>query len=183
MKYIAVFCSAQEVDEKYIKDAREFARLMVENGYHLVWGGTNIGIMKVVADEVKNGGGKIYGVSMKVFHHLARKDADEMIIAKSLGERKAAMLEKSDAVIALVGGIGTLDEITDIIELRKTGHHNKPVIILNTDNFYEGLKMQIERMREDGFLKSNLKIHLPEFVFFAKTPKEAIDYINKELDK
>ncbi len=181
MKNIAVFCSAQDVDEKYKKDARQFARLMVKNGYHLVWGGTDIGIMKVVADEVKNGGGKIYGVSMEVFHHLARKDADEMIIAKSLGERKAAMLEKSDAIIALVGGIGTLDEITDIIELRKTGHHNKPVIILNTDNFYEGLKIQIDRMRDEGFLKSNLKIKLDEFVYFAKTPQEAIDYINKYL--
>ena len=182
MKYIAVFCSAQDVDEKYVKAAREFARLMAENGYSLVWGGTNRGIMKVIADEVRRGGGKLSGVSFGVFHHLARRDADEMIVAKTLGERKAAFLEKSDAIIALIGGIGTLDEITEIIELRKTRHHNKPIVILNTDNFYEGLKMQIQKMEDEGFLKSTLNLENKEFVYFADTPKEAIEYINRALE-
>lgn len=182
MKYIAVFCSAQQVDEKYVEAAREFGRLMVESGYSLVWGGTDRGIMKVVADEVRARGGKISGVSLEIFHHLARTDADEMIVAKSLGERKAAFLEKSDAIIALVGGIGTLDEITDIIELRKARHHSKPVVILNTDNFYEGLKLQIERMDREGFLKSSLGHPAGfEWLYFAETPREAIEYINKEL--
>lgn len=182
-RYIAVFCSAQEVDEKYNKAAREFAKLMTKSGYHLVWGGTDRGIMKVVADEVKKNGGKLHGVSYTTFHHLARKNADEMIVAKTLGERKAAFLEKGDAVIALVGGIGTLDEITEIIELKKAKHHTKPIVILNTDNFYEGFKMQMERMRNEGFLKSNLYNVVENLVFFAKTPKQAITYINKELNK
>ncbi|EKD85672.1 MAG: hypothetical protein ACD_37C00659G0001, partial [uncultured bacterium] len=180
-KYIAVFCSAQEVEEKYVLAAKEFAKLMIDNKYHLVWGGTDRGIMKVIADEVKIGGGKLSGISLPIFHHLARKDADEMIVAKTLGERKAAFLEKSDAIIALIGGIGTLDEITEIIELRKAGHHTKPVVVLNTNNFYEGLRMQIERMEKEGFLKSNLELEIKEFVYFADTPKEAINYINKAL--
>jgi len=182
MKNIAVFCSAQTVDEKYSDAAKEFGRLMVENGYSLVWGGTDRGIMKIISDEVRARGGKISGVSLDIFHHLARIDADEMMVAKSLGERKAAFLEKSDAIVALVGGMGTLDEITDIMELRKARHHTKPVVILNTDNFYEGLKMQLERMEKEGFLKSSLG-HSSDFIltYFADTPSEAIEYINKEL--
>lgn len=182
MKYIAVFCSAQKVDEKYNKAAREFAKLMIKNGYHLVWGGSDVGIMKVIADEVQSGGGKLHGVSYTTFHHLARKNADEMIISKTLGERKAAMLEKGDAIIALVGGIGTLDEITEIIELKKAKHHTKPIVILNTNNFYEGLKVQMQRMQDEGFLKSRISnVKFIDLVKFADTPKEAIEYINKEL--
>ena len=182
MKYIAVFCSSQDVDEKYVAAAREIARVLAKNGYHLVWGGTDKGIMKVVADEVQKGGGKLHGVSYKLFHHLARKDADEMIIAKTLGERKAAFLEKSDAVVALIGGIGTLDEITEIVELKKTGHHNKPILILNTEGFYEGLKVQLQKMKDEGFLKSSLKLPESEdLVHFSDTPEEAIEYINKVL--
>lgn len=184
MKYIAVFCSAQNVDEKYVKPAKEFAGLMVNNGYSLVWGGTDTGLMKVIADEVQKGGGKLYGVTVSTFHHLARKNADEMILAKTLGERKAAFLEKGDAIVALVGGIGTLDELTEIIEFRKTGHHDKPIAVLNTEGFYEGLKVQLQKMKDDGFLKSSLgKKVSEELVHFADTPQEAIDYLNKELNK
>lgn len=181
MKYIGVFCSAQNVDEKYAKDVREFGNLMAKNGYSLVWGGSDVGMMKVIADSVEEGGGKLYGVSMNTFHHLARKNVKDMILANSLGERKAAMLEKSDVVVALIGGIGTLDELTEIIELRKIHAHKKPIIILNTDNFYEGLKMQMERMENEGFLKSNLGKKTDELVHFSKTPKEAMNYIKKQL--
>ena len=177
MKYIAVFCSALDLDEKYIKPAKEFARLMAESGYHLVWGGTDTGLMRVIADGVQEGGGKLYGVTIERFHHLARKNIDELILAKSLGERKASMLEKSDAIICLVGGIGTLDEVTDIIELKKQEHHNKPIVILNTENFYEGLKVQLQKMKDDGFIP----ISLDELVYFSDTPEEAIRYLNKEL--
>jgi len=182
MKNIAVFCSAQEVDEKYVKPAREFARLMTKNGYHLVWGGTDKGLMKVIADEAQAGGAKIVGVSIERYHHLARKNADEMILAKNLGERKATMLERSDAIVALVGGIGTLDELTEIIELRKTKHHDKPIVILNSEGFYEGLKVQLQKMKDDGFLKSSLNLTVPEeLAHFSDSPDEAIEYLNKEL--
>lgn len=182
MKYIAVFCSAQDVDEKYVKAARQFAKQLVKNDYHLVWGGTDTGLMEVIASEVQKHGGKLYGVTTKTFHHLARKNADTMILAKTLGARKAAFLEKGDAIVALVGGVGTLDEITEIITLKKTGHHNKPIIILNTDNFYEGLKILLKRMEDEGFLKSSLELSTGNELFhFSKTPREAISYINKAL--
>jgi len=177
VKYIAVFCSSKELDEKYTEPAKEFARLIVEKGYHLVFGGSDTGLMKIVAGEVKKTGGKVVGISLKVFHHLAKKDADEMIVAEDLGHRKDLMLERSDAVAALVGGLGTLDELVHIAELKKQKHHNKPIIVLNTDNFYEGLKLQFEKMEEDGFNQ----FKMDDYVKFADTPEEAIDYINKTL--
>lgn len=177
MKYIAVFCSAYDLDEKYKKPAKEFGRLLAENGFHLVWGGTNTGLMEIIADEVQKGGGKLIGISLEVFRHKARKDADEMTIYKTLGERKAAILDRADAIAALVGGIGTLDEVTEIIELKKQKHHNKPIIILNTDNFYEGLKVQIQKMSDEGFIP----MPLDKLFKFADGPEGAIEYLNKML--
>lgn len=177
MKYIAVFCSARDLDKKYVLPTEEFARLIAKNGYDLVWGGSDVGLMKIIAAEVRAGGGKLIGISTGLFSHIAHKSADEMIIAKDLGERKAIMLKRSDALVMLAGGTGTLDEITDIIEHKKHGLHNKPIVILNTENFYEGLKTQLLRMRDEGFLQRPID----ELVYFADTPQEAIDYIKKNL--
>lgn len=177
MKYIAVFCSANDIAEKYIKPATEFARLIASHGYSLVWGGSDNGLMKIIATEVSNGGGKLYGVSVEFLKEMTRKNADEMVIAKDLGERKSIMLARCDAIAVLVGGIGTLDEVTQTIELKKHGIHNKLVVILNTENYYEGFKIQLQKMRDDGFLKKTLD----ELVYFADTPHEAIEYIDGKL--
>jgi predicted Rossmann-fold nucleotide-binding protein len=74
MKHICVFCSANNLEEKYTKPASEFAKLMAENGYSLVWGGSDVGLMKVIADGVKAGGGKLVGVSMEMIKDTAHKD-------------------------------------------------------------------------------------------------------------
>lgn len=177
MKNIAVFCSANELEERYTKPAIKFAQLMAANGYHLVWGAANIGLMKTVSSIAKANGSKLIGVSIPIFKDNVNKNADEIIIAKTLGERKALMLERSDAIVGLVGGIGTLDEITEIIELRKQNHHNKPVVILNTDNFYEGIILQLHRMKADGFIDNCLE----ELIYFANEPEEVVDYINNFL--
>lgn len=177
MKYIGVFCSASDVEEKYIKAATTFARLLVLSGYGLVWGGSDKGIMKIVADEVERGGGKLIGISVEFLQHVVRKKADEIIITKSLSERKALLLKRSDAIVMLVGGIGTLDETAEVLEHKKQNHHNKPIVILNTDGFYEGFKMQIQKMIQEGFISKTMD----ELVYFADTPKAAIDYIHRRL--
>jgi hypothetical protein len=177
MKYIAVFCSAKDLPEKYTKPTEEFARLIAENGYHLVWGGSDTGLMKVIAKGVREGGGKLVGVSIDLFKHVAHTSADEMIVAKDLGERKTVMLERSDAIVMLPGGTGTLDEITDIIEHRKNKLHDKPIVILNIEHFYDGFQTQLNKMRDEGFLHRSLD----ELVFFAKTPEDAIKYLVQML--
>ena len=177
MKYIGVFCSARDVADKYIEPAREFARLLTKRGYHLVWGGTDKGLMKVVADEVQKGGGKLSGVSVTFLKDIARKDADEMIITNDLGERKAVMLAKANGIIALSGGTGTLDEITAIIEEKKLRLHDKPIVILNTAGFYAGLKLQLETIHKEGFLNRDLS----ELVYVTDTPAQAIEYLDRAL--
>jgi len=179
MKYIAVFCSASEVAPKYVQSAAEFGRLMAKYGYHLVWGGSDTGLMRVISEAVQTGGGKLFGVSLDLFSNIAKKTADEMIVAKDLGERKSMMLARAEAIVVLVGGLGTLDEVAQILELKKLGIHSKPIVFLNTENFYEGIRVQLQKMTDDGFVNKKVE----ELVYFADTPQIAIDYIDKELKK
>ncbi len=170
---ICVFCSASTVSEEYTAPVKEFARLLAEGGHTLVWGGSDTGMMKLVADTVMEHGGKVIGVSMEVLRERARKEATEMIIEKDLGARKATMLARSDAIVMLVGGTGTLDEASEVIALKTFDLHNKAVVVMNTDNFYAGLKVQYKKMEEEGFLHRPLA----ELVHFADTPQEVMEHI------
>ena len=172
---IGVFLSAADLGEQYTVPAKEFGRLIGERGHTLVWGGSEAGLMKVVADAVQASGGRLVGVSVEFLHDVARKDADEMVIARDLAERKALLLEKADAVVIMVGGTGTLDEATEILELKKHGKHVKPVVLLNTAGFYDGLRQQFQRMEDEGFLP----VPLTELVFFAKDGVGALAYLEE----
>ena len=149
---ICVFLSAADLDERYTGPAREFAELIGKGGHSLVWGGSDTGLMKVVADGVRESGGRLVGISVEFLRDWARNDADEMVIAEDLAERKALLLARSDAIVVMAGGLGTLDEATDILEQRKHGLHDKPVVLLNTAGFYDGLTLQLQRMEDEGFL-------------------------------
>ncbi len=172
---ICIFCSAADVDEKYVAVTEVLGKLIAENGHSLVWGGSYVGLMKVIADAVLSGGGRLVGVSVEKFRDNAHPSADEMYFATDLTERKTVLLQKSDAFVALVGGTGTLDEISEMIELKKYGKHQKPIVVLNTDGFYDGLKNIFERMHREGFLYFPLE----DIVHFAKEPEEAIAYIER----
>ncbi|MEU1185275.1 TIGR00730 family Rossman fold protein [Streptomyces sp. NPDC005820] len=170
---ICVFLSAADLDDRYTRPAREFAELLGKGGHTLVWGGSDSGLMKVVADGVQESGGRLCGVSVTFLAAKARPGADEMVIAKDLAERKKLLLEKADAVVVMVGGTGTLDEATEILELKKHGHTDKPVVLLNTAGFYDGLKTQFRRMDDEGFLPRPLT----DLVFFAEEPVGALAYL------
>jgi uncharacterized protein (TIGR00730 family) len=172
---ICVFLSAADLDERYTQPAREFAAGLGRGGHTLVWGGSDTGLMKVVADGVQEAGGRLVGISVELFRELARKDADEMVFTRDLAERKAMLLARSDAVVVMVGGLGTLDEATEILELRKHGLHQKRVVLLNTAGFYDGLIIQLKRMAEDGFLP----VPLAELVYFADEGADALAHLEQ----
>jgi uncharacterized protein (TIGR00730 family) len=174
---ICVFLSGAELDERYTRPAREFAELVGKGGHTLVWGGSDTGLMKVVADGVRETGGRLVGISVGFLRDWARKDADEMVIAKDLAERKALMLAGSDAVVVLAGGLGTLDEATEVLELRKHKLHNKPVVLLNTAGFYDGLTLQLRRMESEGFLP----VPLAELVFVADEGAAALAHLEESV--
>ena len=167
---ITVFCSANTLDESYTGPARAFARLLGERGHTLVWGGSNAGLMGVIADEAKAAGGRLVGVSVELLAHKTYQGADELVMTGDLAERKAVLLTRADAIVVLVGGLGTLDEVTEVVELKKHGLHIKPVVLLDTDGFYDGLRIQLKRMEADGFLPRPLD----ELVRFAADGEEAL---------
>jgi uncharacterized protein (TIGR00725 family) len=158
---IGVFLSGADLDERYTRPAREFAELIGKGGHTLVWGGSDAGLMKVVADGVRETGGRLVG----------------MVIAKDLAERKALLLAGSDAVVVMAGGLGTLDEATEILELRKHRLHDKPVVLLNTAGFYDGLILQLRRMDAEGFLP----LPLAELVFFADEGAGALAHLEESV--
>ncbi|MFI6844956.1 TIGR00730 family Rossman fold protein [Kitasatospora sp. NBC_00085] len=170
---ITVFCSAYSLDDRYTGPAAEFARLLGEGGHTLVWGGSNAGLMGLLADGVKEAGGKLVGVLVELLRHKGYEGADELVMTKDLAERKAQLLMRADAVVVLVGGLGTLDEVTEVLELKKHALHDKPVIVLDTEGFYAGLRTQLERMDAEGFLPRPLG----ELINFADTPAQVFDQL------
>lgn len=171
---VGVFLSAASLPPKYTKPAVEFGKLLVENGYRFVYGGSERGLMKVVADIVDETGGEIVAVTTELFKDVLREKVSEAILTSTISERKKMMLARSDAIVTLPGGTGTLDEVTEIIELRKNGLHNKPVLFLNIGGFWNGLLSQLKKMEDEGFLFKPLN----QLVYFASTPQEAILYLN-----
>lgn len=170
---VCFFCSASDLAPRYTEPAKELVRRVVQDGHTLVWGGSDCGLMREIATAAQEVGGKIIGISMESIKQTARSSADEMIIARDLSERKKLMLQRSDAIVVLVGGTGTLDELTEVFELRRHGVHNKPIVVLNTDNFYEGLRLQYNRMMQDGCL-DRLPRPLDQLITFVDTPEEAL---------
>jgi uncharacterized protein (TIGR00730 family) len=124
---------------------------------------------------VRATGGRLVGISVEFLRDWARHDADEMVIAEDLAGRKALLLARSDAIVVMAGGLGTLDEATDILEQRKHGLHDKPVVLLNTAGFYDGLMIQLRRMEDEGFLP----VPLAELVHFADEGADALAYLEE----
>ncbi|WP_055587592.1 LOG family protein [Peterkaempfera griseoplana] len=170
---ICVFCSAYSLDDRYTVPAKKFAALLGERGHTLVWGGSDAGLMGVLADNVKAAGGRLVGISVELLAHKSYRGADELVMTRDLAERKAALLQRADAVVVLVGGLGTLDELTEVLELKKHGLHTKPIVVLDSEGFYDGLRSQLTRMEAEGFLPRPLD----ELVFFAQDAASALAYL------
>ncbi|MBN9387068.1 MAG: TIGR00730 family Rossman fold protein [Chloroflexi bacterium] len=175
-KAIAVYCaSSSAVSETYFEAARALGRAIAESGATLVYGGTNIGLMGEVADAVVNNGGKTCGVITVLLNQvgIAHPKLDELIVVDGMRERKAAMEQRADAFITLPGGYGTLEEIFEILTLKQLGILQKPIVLLNTGNYYGPLVDFLKTAAHLNFMKpSNLK-----FFDLLDTPEAALDYI------
>jgi cytokinin riboside 5'-monophosphate phosphoribohydrolase len=173
---ICVFCSSSDaVDGAYLEAAAELGRLVGGAGHTLVWGGGDVGLMGAAARGARGAGGEVIGVIPQFMHRqgVAYRDADRMIVTRDMHERKAAMEEMADAFVALPGGFGTLEEITEVITLRTFGVWAKPLVVVNTAGFYAPLVALFERFYAERFAK-------PEFravCAFVDGPAEAMDYI------
>lgn len=177
IKKISVFASASlDLDEKYYKAASELGALIGSEGFDIVYGGSHRGLMYATAQAAKQHGGKIYAVMPQVMVDIGfgnPEDCEEFHVTEGMRERKAKLDEISDAVIAIAGGFGTLEEISEMIVQKTLGYSNKPTVILNTDGFYDNLLKFFEDTIDKGFAPKNVR----EAYFVANTPREAIDYI------
>ncbi len=155
-KYLAVYCgSSKGSNPIYTQQAKILGQEMVSRGYHLVYGAGNVGLMSIIADEVLRLGGEVIGVIPQhlVDKEVAHAELTELIITKTMHERKAIMAERSFGFIAMPGGIGTLEEIVEVMTWTQLGLHQKPIAFYNVEGFYSKLFEFFEHMMEEKFLK------------------------------
>lgn len=175
MKICIFSSSSNAIDLIYIEEAIKLSHLIGEQKMTLINGGANVGLMDTVLKEVANAGGKTIGILPEKLngHKLASEHAQELIVSKDMMERKALMREMSDAFVALPGGFGTLEEILEVITLKQLDYHNKAVVFVNTNGFYDDLFRQFERSFGENFAKPSYR----DLYFIAKNSHEAMDYL------
>lgn len=157
MKNITVFCgSSSGFRPEYAEAAKILARLLVEKNIRLVYGGGNIGLMGVIADEVMRRGGSVVGVipDSLLKKEVGKREITELHVVDSMHERKAMMAELADGFIAMPGGIGTFEEFFEILTWSQLGFHEKPCGLLNIANYYDGLLALCDHAVGEGFLRS-----------------------------
>jgi cytokinin riboside 5'-monophosphate phosphoribohydrolase len=175
---ICVFCSSSNaVDTAFFKQARQLGEIIGAKGHKLVFGGSNVGLMHELASAVKDAGGKVLGVIPERIKDkgLASEISDELIVSTDMSERKKIMADRSDAFIALPGGFGTLEEILEVITLKQLQYHNKPVVFINTNGFYDKLMEFFEVFYKNYFAKPDYR----EYYKLADSVQEAVSYLQE----
>lgn len=156
MKSVTVFCgSSSGFRTEYAEAAKNLARLFVEQNIRLVYGGGNIGLMGIIADEVITLGGEVIGIIPDSLDkkEVGHRGLTELRVVSSMHERKAMMAELADGFIAMPGGIGTFEEFFEILTWAQLGFHEKPCGVLNVANYYDGLLALCDTAVKEGFLR------------------------------
>ncbi|MFM8247095.1 MAG: TIGR00730 family Rossman fold protein [Burkholderiaceae bacterium] len=156
MQRLCVYCgSAAGHDPVYAKAARELGLAIAQRGMSLVYGGGHVGLMGIVADAALAAGAKVTGVipTALMDSEVGHTQLTELRVVKDMHERKALMAELADGFVALPGGIGTLEELFEVMTWLQLGYHRKPVGLLNTQGFYDDLLRMLNKQRDTGFLK------------------------------
>lgn len=145
----------------YAEAARKLGRAMAAEKIGLVYGGASVGLMGEIAKAVMEAGGRVIGIRPPDLpaHETPLEKIDELIHVQSLHERKMLMFERSDAFVALPGGVGTLEELVEQITWVQLGHHHKPVVIANVDGYWDPLLGLFDQMRDLGFISSALGLN------------------------
>lgn len=177
MKKVCVYCSASDgINEIYYKDAKKLGELLGENGYDLVYGGSDFGLMGAVAQSAKQNGSKICGIMPKKIYEMVKHEGgccDEFVLTEGMRDRKEKLDSFSDATITLAGGFGTLEEISEMIDQKILGYNTKPIVFLNTNNFYDKLFEFFSQIVEQNFARKKTL----SLFYLAQTPQEAIEYL------
>ncbi|MDD2299892.1 MAG: TIGR00730 family Rossman fold protein [Fermentimonas sp.] len=178
---VVVYCaSSSEIDKTYFKDAEKLGVLLARNNVTCITGAGKQGLMGVLNDTVLNNGGKVKGIipEFMVDAGWCHDGLTETVITNTIHERKEQMARLSDAAIALPGGIGTLEELSEIITWKQLGLFKNPVILLNTNNYYDPLLTFFESMIEQKFMDPSYA----NLLQVASSPEEVITILRNNSD-
>jgi uncharacterized protein (TIGR00730 family) len=160
---ICVYCgSGAGVNPAYAEGARELGRLLAEEGIGLVYGGGSLGLMGETARSVIRHGGRVTGVIpafLSQREHMLL-EAHELVVVENMHQRKHLMFMKSDAFVALPGGLGTLEEFVEQLTWAQLEQHQKPIVLANIDGYWDPLLSLFAAMRQEGFIRRGLELHL-----------------------
>jgi len=186
---VCVYCgSSSRVSDAYKQAATEFGKLIAQNNASLVYGGGRVGLMGLVADSVMANNGRVIGI---IPHHIERREVahqglSELHVVDSMHIRKQMMVEKSDAFVVLPGGIGTLDEVCEVLTWKQLGMHDKPIVIANINGYWDPFAKLIEHVIQSGFMRAEdarlmTVVNSVEEIFplLHSTPEESFDPASK----
>jgi uncharacterized protein (TIGR00730 family) len=161
IKTVCVYCgSGPGTNPHFVAGAKAFGKALAENGVGLVYGGGSIGLMGAVASSALDHGGRVTGIipDFLTARENAMTRAQEMIVTHDMHERKRLMFERSDAFVALPGGVGTLEELVEQLTWQQLGRHSKPILLANIDGFWEPLLALLAHMRATAFIRPALAV-------------------------
>jgi hypothetical protein len=156
VRTVCAYCgSSPGNNPRFIEAASAFGKILAENGIRLVYGGGSTGMMGAVANGVLDHGGSVTGIIPEFLNTRERMltRVQELIVTPDMHERKRLMFERSDAFVALPGGVGTLEELVEQLTWQQLGRHSKPVLLANVDGFWEPLLVLLTHMRATQFIR------------------------------
>ena len=159
---LCVFCgSSTRVDPSFLGLARDLGAAIARRGHVLVWGGGSVGLMGALGRSAQEQGGRVVGIipAFMADTEVAYRQADELVVTADMRQRKTLMEQRSDAFIVLPGGIGTLEEMFEILTLRLLRQHSKPLVILNHAGFYDGLLAFLDHLYATRFNREQSRQH------------------------
>ena len=163
IRNICVYCgSGPGGNPAFVAAAREFGKIVAENKVRLIYGGGSVGLMGEIAASVLDHGGEVTGVIPEFLKGRERPFAhvQELIITRDMHERKRIMFERSDAFVALPGGIGTLEELIEQLTWAQLGRHKKPILVANIQRFWDPLCALLDHMKSLAFIREDLDVRL-----------------------
>jgi uncharacterized protein (TIGR00730 family) len=185
LKSVCVYLGANKgAAPVYAEAARGLGAALAKAGVRLVYGGGAVGLMGILARAVMEGGGEVTGIIPQFLkdREVMLREVDDLIVTANMHERKSAMFERADAFVALPGGIGTLEEVVEVMTWAQLDQHAKPVLIVNINGFYDPLIALFERMMKEGFLhKSFMGNHTDLPVDFVTSVDDVIPTLQRKI--
>lgn len=185
LRNVCVYCGSNDgTSPAYAAAAEALGRDLADAGIRLIYGGGSIGLMGIVARTVLENGGSVTGIIPQFLkdREVMLGEASELIVTTDMHERKRIMFERADAFVALPGGIGTLEEVVEMMTWAQLDQHEKPILIVNTEGFWEPLIDQFRRMTDDGFLhKEFLGPHEALPVRFCENIEDVLPMLRKTV--